>query len=181
MSTQTQDLSADFENFKSVAETWLSALDNYSLGELQKKPSDEQWSLGQVYTHCLGAGQGFFMRNAKKCIRGEADATDAGKNEVGEMIYQRGGFPDQRFGMPQPVAAQPPQPESVDQLRETLQVQLQKMGELAREMEGFDEKVKVSHPIFGNLNAREWYIGHAMHLNHHLRQKARIDEFLGKN
>jgi len=38
---------------------------------------------------------------------------------------------------------------------------------------------KTPHPAFGYLNAREWYQIIPMHFHHHLRQKSRLDKFLG--
>jgi hypothetical protein len=54
------------------------------------------------------------------------------------------------------------------------------MEELAVEMTGYNPNCKTNHPLFGMLNAGEWYIMNGWHFAHHLRQKSRIDAFLGK-
>lgn len=167
-----------FHTFESIAQIWLNALEGYSEEQLLHKPSEMEWSIGQVYRHILGAGQGFFMKNVKMCIRGEGEEGGEGMNDRGKGIFALGGFPDQRFGMPAPVAQQPPQPESKEALRENLLTQIAKMRELANEMEGYSPDVRTKHPIFGAMNAGEWYIMNGWHFAHHLRQKARLDEMI---
>ena len=37
---------------------------------------------------------------------------------------------------------------------------------------------KSKHPGLGYFNAQEWFLFAEIHMRHHFRQKARIDEFL---
>jgi hypothetical protein len=36
------------------------------------------------------------------------------------------------------------------------------------------------YPFLGYLNAAEWYTIAGLHMKHHLRQKRKLDKFLGK-
>ena len=52
------------------------------------------------------------------------------------------------------------------------------MTVLCTAVENSNPKIKVEHPGFSYLNAKEWYQLIEMHFRHHQRQKKELDQFL---
>ncbi|MGM9925641.1 MAG: hypothetical protein ACI35R_15455 [Bacillus sp. (in: firmicutes)] len=67
------------------------------------------------------------------------------------------------------------QPESIDEVRERLEVFIERMKEEEPAVKRIPADKKVEHPYFGFLNAEEWYKHIESHFRHHLRQKKRIE------
>lgn len=164
--------------FESVHHTWGSALRNYSLEQLLKKPSPTEWSLGQLYVHLIQSTLKFHLVHAGTC---QASATNKGKrkNMKGIMTYHvLGSFPPIKITVPGSPEYTPLQPASKEQL-------VQDLARTLGAMKAFEGKVatgnaggKVSHPAFAWLDAGEWYQMVEMHWRHHLRQKKGLDAYL---
>jgi hypothetical protein len=74
----------------------------------------------------------------------------------------------------------PPQPKSREAVRESYANLQTAMSETATAIENATVKGKSEHPAFGFVSAAEWFQMIEMHFRHHLRQKGRLDKFLGK-
>ena len=156
---------------------WQSALDDYKLETLLKKPSEGSWSLGQVYVHLINATLRFHLKQVEKCLS-SSEHSDKKKNFKGFMTFRvLGGIPPIKVKVPPSDFYTPKQPTSKEQIREGL-------GEVREQMKFWRDKLgeagqgKTTHPAFSYLNGDEWYRLVEMHFRHHLRQKKRIDDFL---
>ncbi len=158
---------------------WLSELDKYSEEQFAMRRKEKSWSIGQVYVHLILGNDHFFMKNAELCLNGERETMKGGKNKWGKILFAINGFPPMNFKRPGGSEAEPRQPESIDYVRNKLTVSLEKVKGVGARIDGYNPNIKVKHPAFGFLNAKEWYRINAMHFKHHLRQKKKLDKFIG--
>jgi hypothetical protein len=166
-------------SFERVAQTWIDAIDSYSDEQFGRKPSEEEWSIGQVYSHLTRAAAHFQLHNAEHCIAGTASRTEEGFNERGESVFQRGGFAPVKIKPPMQIPGVQPENDTKDGVRAGLESLVIRMRQLAPLVASADPARKTQHPGFGMMNAGHWYSLVEMHFRHHLLQKGRIDEWLG--
>ncbi|MEO5563264.1 MAG: DinB family protein [Chitinophagaceae bacterium] len=163
------------DDFNYTIDIWIKELGRYNFDQLCSKPSENTWSLGQVYMHLIGETE-HFLGQIKKCVSGNSNA-DGQMSPNAKMMFKNNDFPDELIEGP-PTNADTPQPNSKDGLIRSL-INLKKefntVGLLIspNTLEG-----KTKHPGLNYFNANEWLQFTEMHLRHHLRQKKRIDEFL---
>ncbi|WP_458120790.1 DinB family protein [Paenibacillus sp. Z6-24] len=166
-------------------------LHRYTLEQLTRQPSAQEWSLGQMYQHLIAAALYMQMGNIDKCImqyehdlqqhnaqpeNPSAQSAAEGKTEMGENIFENGSFPPVRVKVP--GVPEPAQPESREQLLNGLEQVRIRARELAPQAAAVPARYTERHPSFGDLNAAEWMVLIEMHYRHHLHQKRRLDEFL---
>jgi hypothetical protein len=72
----------------------------------------------------------------------------------------------------------PKQPLNIEVIETSLKKLIKMMQETEQEIRSASEISKTAHPVFGFLNAREWFQLIEMHFRHHLRQKRHLDRFL---
>jgi hypothetical protein len=164
--------------FSEVLDTWERALINYSETDFLKKPSDDAWSIGQVYHHLIKATIGFHLPQVEICLK-NVENTHESKMMPGRVSYFLGSIPPIKVKVPPTPEYTPPQPESIAWVKvklNELRPKMAKMAALLAESQGKTGKTK--HPGFGYLDANEWFQLVEMHFRHHLRQKARLDKFL---
>lgn len=161
--------------FDHTITVWIQALQDYSLSQLCQKPDVESWSMGQVYRHLIDDTR-FYMDQIRICLSND-DHKDESASPAAKKMFGDHTFPDLRLKGPDTNPG-PAQPEN----REAL---LQDMVRLKNEMKQLEELIpqspfqgKTQHPGFHYFSAYEWLKFAEMHLRHHLKQKARIDQFL---
>jgi DinB superfamily len=165
------------ERWHKVAEKWMNSLDSYSEEQLYKKPSELEWSIGQVYVHLLKSSQFFHLAQVKKCLESDENSKES-KKMPGKISFFLGSFPPIKIKVPPSPQYTPSQPTSRQELKD-LYISLKKdMDEMAKAVNSTNKSGKTEHPAFGFCNAKEWYQMVEMHFRHHLRQKERIDQFL---
>ncbi|MBC9929804.1 SRPBCC domain-containing protein [Chitinophaga qingshengii] len=149
---------------------WVAFLDDYSLEMMCRPTSAAAWSLGQVYVHIID-DTGWYLEQVAMALSGD-DHHDQEMTEEGRQILAN-GFPDIQIAGPATNTVIP-QPESLDVLKEgLLSIRDQVMA-----MQLNDARGKTQHPGFGYFTAAEWLRFAEVHLQHHLRQKKRIDAAL---
>ncbi|MDW8333266.1 MAG: DinB family protein [Bacteroidia bacterium] len=159
-----------------VVKAYRTALERYSPRQLQYKPAPDQWSIGQMYSHIIMSALFFFIDNAEKCLAGHKTG-EGQKTRTGTIIFLFGSFPPMRIKMPARLAVEPHQPKDLQEIREGFDNLFSRLEEVRKKFDdGFDPKKKRQNPVFGWLNALEWWQAMEIHFRHHLRQKARIDK-----
>ncbi|WP_223070173.1 DinB family protein [Paenibacillus caui] len=168
------------QRFEETANYYIRELDNFSMEQLHRQPSKDEWSLGQMYLHLINAALYMQMRNIDQCMMQSEDGTasSAVKTKEGEAIFEQGGFPPIRIQVPPSPQYTPQQPESKEQLTQGLNAVIRRMKEIEPTLEQAPKHTTVSHPRFGALNAKEWFLLIEMHYRHHLRQMDRLREGL---
>jgi hypothetical protein len=172
-----------YSKFERMADTWIIALDNYTIEELLRVPADGGWSMGQVYIHIATANKYFLGKNAEKCANGEDVIVDGkGKTNTGRLVFFLENFPPVKVKMPKKETGgvEPIQPESKEQILRKLIENKEFFKSIEERVEAAPKNARKKYPILGYLNASEWYSIGTFHMRHHLRQKKRLDKFLGK-
>lgn len=162
--------------FEETATQYLKELDNFSIEQLVCKPSEEEWSLGQMHLHLIQSALYMQLRNIEACRMQEPHSGDASKakTEQGNAIFALGSFPPIRISVPASNEYTPEQPATKEQLTEGIQLVIQRMNEIEPTLHAIPSNQTIPHPRFGELNAIEWFTLVEMHYRHHLHQKARL-------
>lgn len=171
-----------YTNFERMADKWINALDNYTMEELLRVPADGGWSLGQVYIHLTTANKYFLGKNAFTLANNEAFETGKGKTKWGRLVFLFNMFPPTRVKMPKKETGgtEPIQPESKEQILRKLLENKEFFKEMEARVASAPKNQTKKYPFLGYLNAAEWYTIGTLHMKHHLRQKRKLDKFLGK-
>jgi DinB superfamily len=167
------------KQFEQVATYYIEELSKYSLDEFTRKPSEDEWSLGQMYNHLINSTLYFHLKAIEQCANGTV--SDSGKKtEIGESIFKEGTFPPIRVKGPDTPDFTPQNPTGKEEVKESLLQIIEKMREIEGKLFDISTSQKVQHRAMGYLNAEEYFQLIDMHFRHHLRQKERIDQFLLK-
>ncbi|WP_017152916.1 DinB family protein [Bacillus bingmayongensis] len=162
------------EKFESLAMDYVNELEKYSLEQFTKKPSEDEWSLGQMYNHLLAATSRQLDAIAE-CTTGSA-TIDGKKTEMGEKVYKVGAFPPIQIKLPNRPGSKPENPTDKEEIKQALLQLIEKMKEVEPKLSSIPNNYKVEHPGLGYLNAVEWFQLIYMHFAHHLRQKERLEQ-----
>jgi hypothetical protein len=171
------------QRFEETTNHYLQELNGFSMEQLKRQPSENEWSIGQMYQHLINTALYMHLRNVDHCMTQSEDSviSKGEKTEAGQAVFDQGGFPPVRIQVPPSPQYTPVQPESKDQLVQGLNVVMQKMKEIEPKIENAPLHNTVSHPRFGALNAKEWFMLIEMHYRHHLLQKERLKKELESN
>lgn len=171
-----QTISANdiLNSFNKTILVWIESLKNYSLDDLQRRPSAGEWSLGQVYQHIIDDTK-FFIEQVEACLTAN-DNSDKEMHEDAKRIFANNSFPAMKLANPNNDINMP-QPENK-------LVLAQQLAAIRNEVTSFNIpdletcNSKAKHPGLGYFTALEWLQFAGMHMRHHLRQKERIDKVL---
>lgn len=164
-----------------IIDYWIAEVQRYSLEQLNAKPSETSWSIGQVGIHLWMSAKGFFFKNAERCLNHEKTEQGKRKNLAGYLVFLFGTMPSVKVKMPTQVAVEPRAPESkeylINKLLEVKQLAHQYIDRIAQS----DNSLRTKHPFLGWLNTAEWVQLCNIHFRHHLKQKRRIEAHFGWN
>jgi len=168
------------QRFEETAIHYIHELDQFSLDQLKQKPSDNEWSIGQMVQHLIRSALYMQLRNMDQCLVPSQDlqVSLADKTEVGAVVFAQGSFPPIRIQVPPSPQYTPDQPESKEQLIQGLHTVIQRMKEVEPTLEKASKQNTVSHPSFGGLCAEEWFLLVEMHYRHHFLQLERLKQGL---
>lgn len=155
--------------------TWIDALAQYDLDDLQKQPEPGVWSMGQLYVHLIQSSR-FFLDQVKFC-NSNNDNADRQHAPGAIAIFTRNELPDMRIEGP-PSNKTTPQPTDKERLVRSLTTLRDEFEAAHINTADSPFKGKTLHPGLQYFDAEEWLKFTDIHLRHHLRQKQRIDEFL---
>lgn len=167
------------KSFEGFADAYLTALEGYTTEQFTKKPATDEWSLGQMYNHLINSGLFMQIKSIEQCASEQA-VIGEGKSDAGEQILAAGEFPSIAIKVPDSPQYTPANPASMAEVKERLLHLLEKMREIEPAVASIPADRTAPHPRLGHLNAMEWFQLVPMHFAHHLRQKARLDAFVGK-
>lgn len=167
------------KKFEQTLAFWNNELKKYDLNTLLKKPNSESWSMGQVYVHLIHSTLNFHLKQVNMCLENE-EHSEKKKNFKGFMTYSiLGSIPPIKVKVPPSEFYTPKQPESIEQILTGLSKVKVEMELTLPKLEN-KKQGKTIHPGFSYLSGDEWYRLIELHFRHHLRQKARIDQFLNE-
>ncbi|HEY2495116.1 MAG TPA: DinB family protein [Paenibacillus sp.] len=171
------------QRFEEIANHYLHELENLSMEQLKRQPSEDEWSLGQMYQHLINSALYMQLRNINNCMTQSEDsiAPPVEKTREGVAIFDQGSFPPIRIQVPASPQYTPEQPDSKEQLIQGLNTVINRMKEIEPMLEKAPMQNTVSHPRFGALHAKEWFLFIEMHYRHHLLQMERLKKVLENN
>ncbi|GAB2794960.1 DinB family protein [Rhabdobacter roseus] len=155
------------------------SLDRYSDEQFAAKPSEEAWSLGQMYEHLYVATTFFFMANVKRCLEKRKGQEGGEMNDSGRKVLQYNSFPPIKLKVPEALQGPEPVARSRAEYRPLWEVMVRQVEVLAQEVGTDPGLYKTPNPTFGWLNAEEWLRVCGMHTRHHLRQQQEREAWLG--
>jgi len=163
------------KNFNQTIEYWIHLLDGYTLQQLCTQPSTGSWSLGQLYLHLINDTT-FFIEQIKACLYNN-DNGNLPSSDFAKQLFKNNTFPDIKIEG-NPSNAFIPQPESKEQLKESLLLIKAELHALATKIDpAFNGKSQ--HPGLGYFTAAEWLQFADMHFRHHVKQQQKIEQSLG--
>lgn len=95
------------------------------------------------------------------------------------LLFTSNEFPDKKLKGP-PDIEDPGQPESIGQLEKAWKEMKSKLALLEDKISTSDYRGKTKHPGLSYLGTWEWVQFIDIHFRHHLRQKERLDRYLGR-
>jgi len=159
--------------FNQTIQLWIDAVDDYSLEMLRQPPQEGNWSLGQVYRHILDDTE-WFVGQMEEALATQENG-DKSMHPDAQRMFADNSFPDILIQGPA-TNVFIPQPGSKEELRQRLVAIKDAVNRLfGDEARGVG---KTRHPGLLYFSAGEWLQFAEMHMRHHLRQKARIDEVI---
>jgi hypothetical protein len=164
---------------QAVIDEYIKDLDHYTMEQLLSKPSEGEWSIGQVYIHVCMSAKGFFFKKAEQCLTKEGAEQGESMNWKGYLVFLMGKMPTIKVKMPTKVAVEPNQPESKEQLIRKLNEIKELSSAYINKIAAADPSYKTKHPIFDYLNTGEWISLCNMHFRHHEAQKKRVKQHFG--
>ena len=167
-------------SIQNIFKIYFEALSKYSEKDFFYKSDINTWSLSQMYEHICSSSKFFFLANTKRCLQKRNGQEGGFMNAKGEGLFKNGGFPsDLKVKVPEKVASVLIGKEAIYYSSEIKEIIVSAIDfeSLLDEDEG---SYKIEHPVFGLLNAEEWFKNLEMHSRHHLKQKEEL-EALAKN
>ncbi|OBZ10267.1 DinB family protein [Bacillus sp. FJAT-26390] len=165
--------------FEENVSEYLHELEGFSMEQLKHQPSEDEWSLGQMYQHLINSALYMQLPNIERITMAEMEdaiPSTGEKTKEGKAIFELGSFPPIRIQVPPSPQYTPKQPESKEQLIQGLSTVVHRMKEVLPTLETADKQSAVAHPRFGMLNANEWFLLIEMHYRHHRLQMNRLKE-----
>ncbi len=159
-------------------ELWINELDKYNLETIKIKPSDEEWSVGQVYVHLIKSSSLFHLKQVEKCLSHNQNKSEKMNIKGLVSFHLLKGFPPIKIKVPPSPEYTPAQPTNIPNLKNELLELKATLTNHIPLLEQNSNKGKEAHPGFSYMNANEWFRLIPMHFEHHLRQKSRIDKFI---
>ncbi|MEO1049288.1 MAG: DinB family protein [Bacteroidota bacterium] len=169
-----------YDRFVNTTSEWLKALEGYDAEHLKHKPAPDQWSLAELYDHLMRVANTYQIPHFLNCANNGTKRL-SGKNYKGMVIFDVDYLPGKKMRMEN----FPP-----DIVRDFTPVVKEK-NILLKEFEGFirmvqndlqtklmnaDTNLKEYHPLFGWINAVEWFSLIEIHIRHHLPQRTRLEQ-----
>jgi len=165
--------------FTTTMQAYISALDRYTDEQFAAKPDELEWSLGQMYEHLYGANTYFFLANVKRCLEQRKGQEGGELNENGQNVFKHNSFPPIKVKIPAAVRGPEPVAKSREEYRILFKDTLQNGLALADAAAQNAGTYKTLHPVFGWMNAIQWFQGAETHARHHFRQQKEREEWLG--
>ena len=164
-------------------ETWLRDLEAIEEQKLFINPSDNSWSLAEIYDHVMRVAREYQIPNLKTSLTDQA-RRKKDKNVYGLAIFNMGIRKNVKMRMesfPQPlVEAFTPQKRNKTELVQDFKKFIQEVRALEDLLNSSTKKDKHYHPMFGDINTKEWFALIELHIWQHDKQKKKVMGYLEK-
>ncbi len=127
-----------------------------------------------MYEHVCSSGQKFFLANTKRCLEQRNGQEGGEPNQNGKQLMALGAFPNIKIKVPEAVKSEII-PNAKETYFEALEIIRASAAAMQAAVEADAGNYRISHPVFGFLNAHEWFLNLEMHTRHHLKQKTELE------
>ena len=169
------------KQFNAIANAWLEDLESVNADNIQLRPAENSWSFAEVYDHAMKVTRTYQIPNMKKCGT-ESAKRKKRKSLVGIETFDVGykknvhmkmeSFPEWLIELFTPV----------QRTKEDLVIDfknfIKEVNDLEEIIEGSSSKDKHYHPLFGDINTKEWFSLIEKHMWQHNKQLGKLKEFL---
>ena len=166
----------EIDNFNKTIDIWLIELNSFTLNQLLLKPDGKSWSLGQLYNHIIE--ETYWYNGQIQIALTDKENSKVATSESTRILMDRGSFENKLFNGDPLTSNNIEQPKSVEDIKLDLEKLKTSTNELYSKMNKTSTNGKSEHPGMGFMNCSEWLRYSEMHMRHHLKQKARIENFL---
>lgn len=167
--------------FNKEIKIWLKDLEDLDEVQLFINPSEKSWSLAEVYDHIMRVTRTYQIPNLQKSMTSEA-ARKKRKNKYGLAVFNLGLRKNIKMKMetfPQPLVSDfTPQKRQKSDLLQDFKLFIKEVNDLEPLLHQSTKLNKQYHPMFGDINTKEWFALIELHIWQHKKQKKRILEFL---
>jgi len=163
---------------------WLDDLEKIDAELIHVKPSKESWSFAEVYDHVMKVSRTYQIPNLKKSVTSSAKRRKR-KNRWGFLVFnfryrknihmKMEEFPKRLVELFTPIKR------SKEDLLQDFKGFIKEVNELEDLLKKSTKKHKNYHPMFGDINTKEWFALIELHIWQHDKQKRKIKEFLKLN
>jgi len=165
--------------FEKVSDQWIADFKAYSEERLYHKPSENEWSLAELYDHVMRVARTYQIPNFYKCVH-QTPESGPPKNAKGYLIFNLNILPYRKIRMqsfPQNIVTDfTPKIRKRMELLADFENFRKEVIQLNEELKTVDGTTKHRHPFFGVINARDWFALIAIHMRHHHPQKKRLEK-----
>jgi len=159
-------------------DSYRSQLDTVRDEVFTETPPGGGWSMAEVYSHVLQATLGSAMA-LERCAHSNSRLTSNGPTFLGRLMMFTGRFPPVKVKVPEAVAARIPASKISKEDAKNLLVKCRRrVDETAPLIKQSSPHSRYKHTRLGMLNAAQWFKFIRIHLQHHLKQLARIEKKL---
>lgn len=167
--------------FVRTSEEWLNDLKNFKDEQIALKASENQWCLAELYDHIMRVARTYQIPNFRKCLS-EGVRKPLAKNYKGFVIFDVNYLPYTKMRMesfPTKIMNDfTPTIKPKQELIEEFESFIEEVKSLESELLSSHSSIKYLHPLFGWINATEWFRLIEIHTRHHLPQRERIKNFI---
>lgn len=147
---------------------YLQFLKGVSDEDFEKSPAYGVWSLGQVYSHIIGANMMSHIA-LEKCLNKTAEIKTRKPHWQVRLILFLGRFPPGKIKAPAAIAAAVKSFTKEEASNQLIRL-IKKVKEHDYVAKPLDVNYKMKHPRLGYLDAASWLRFMLIHTNHHIKQ-----------
>ncbi len=165
-----------YKSFEQETKFWLRELEKYNEKPFQRKPSKEDWSMAELYEYLTTNILEVYSKNIFDCMEGRAKQ-EGGKTFKGVLAFMFGSMMFIRKEDKKVTN----EPSTLSEAKDKLLRCLKKMNEGAVLISNDSKKaetMKTEHPVYGMLNAKDWYALAERDLKAHRGLKDKIEQSL---
>ncbi len=163
--------------FNDRANRWLIDLEKFEENELAKNPAEDSWSLAELYDHVMRVARTYQIPNFRKSLTPETIRKKR-KNKIGIAIFNLGIRKQVKIKMqkfPTPLVENfTPEKRDKAELLSDFRSFIEEVNALKAVLMETSKNDKNYHPMFGDINAKEWFTLIEIHMAHHEIQRTRL-------
>ncbi|MEM7549605.1 MAG: hypothetical protein AAF363_08020 [Bacteroidota bacterium] len=164
-----------------TSQHWLADLHKYDADKMSIKPTKKQWCMAELYDHLMKVANTYQLPNFHLCLE-NGDKLKARKNLRARIIFDLQLLPYRKMKLesfPEEIANSfTPEIKKKPDLLSQFERWIKLVEEESLRLDKIDMAVKHFHPLFGWINAIEWFSLIEIHIRHHTRQKQRIEKLV---